>query len=155
MKNVFSKIIPALILLATLAGALHWFSTSSNCLGEPVAVDRDLSKTKLSWDSGTATMLNQPSEQERRNGTEALKIWKSLSGKKRAEAAMDILIGKSLVGMYKSDIKTHLGNPSPINTVEPQRWCFDCTLDGEDWRYLMIDFDKQDKVSDVFLLLNH
>lgn len=155
MKNIISKTIPALILFATLAGALYWFSLISNSLGEPVTVDRDIGKTRLSWDAGTAKMQNQPSDQERRNGTDALKKWTSLTGKERAEAAMDILIGKSLIGMHKSDAKAYLGNPSPINTFEPQRWCFDCTLDGEDWRYLMIDFDKQDRVCDVCVLLNH
>lgn len=99
-------------------------------------------------------MTEIPTDLERKLGQTALMKWSTLSAERKAEASIDLVLGRALINLDKSEVRRQLGNPSDFNTIEPSRWCFDCTVCGEDWRYLIVDFDETNKVRDVILMLN-
>jgi hypothetical protein len=108
---------------------------------------------QLSWESGSGRPLHNPSETEQAAAAGTLANWNKFGIAEKNERAVDLIAGKALIGLDKKEIQTNMGLPAEFYTVQPNQWCFDCTLD-EDWRYVIVRFDK-DKVKDAFLMVNY
>ena len=106
----------------------------------------------LTWENGRGYQKGKVTGNQKLIAEKLLSQWKRMTIYEKNQASYKIVLGQVLKGMDKVDVRRLLGAPSQPWTVEPNQWCYDCTVE-EDWHFLMLIFENG-RVKDSFLMTN-